>query len=73
MEFVKEIRITEAFANLRPDQRKCQTDEAFEECINDQLLSKMVKNCNCTPYQLSKFSSSNKVRKGVSKCLVYPI
>ena len=56
MESVKQIKITEEFSNLRPDQQNCQTLESHQQCINHQLLVKMEEKCGCLPFELSNFS-----------------
>ena len=59
---VKEIKITDEFQNLDQGQKKCQSLHSFEQCVNNQLLGKIRKNCKCIPFELNTFNDSITVK-----------
>ena len=59
LDLIKEIRVTDAFHDLSQDQKQCQTLVSYEDCMTDQLVDTMNKECHCIPYELSQISSEN--------------
>ena len=56
MEEVKQVAITDDFADLDENSRKCQTISRFEDCVTQYFLKALEENCYCLPYNLQNYT-----------------
>ena len=57
---IKKIETTNDFDNLDEDKRDCQLVSTYEECVTKKYLETLKIKCDCLPYNLQNYSSSDK-------------
>ena len=55
---VKQIDVTKNFLNLPTDIQLCQNDQSFEDCLTRYFKETIIRMCDCTPYQLRDYQTS---------------
>ena len=56
---VKEFKVTDAFLGLDLETIGCQNQETFEDCTTKYYFTTIKNNCNCVPFGLRNYSSTN--------------
>ena len=55
---VKQIETTPDFDTLDEEARECQLESTYEECVTNNYLDTLKKDCGCLPFNLQNYSSS---------------
>ena len=49
---IKEITTTSSFQSMERNERKCQNDISFDECVTNNYIDNLNKKCKCLPLNL---------------------
>ena len=49
---IKEITTTSSFQSMERNERKCQNDKSFDECVTSNYIDNINKKCKCLPLNL---------------------
>ena len=54
LDALKELKVTDSFLGMDENVRKCQYLEPLNNCTTRELIGKMIKECDCLPFNINK-------------------
>ena len=49
---VQGVKVSEDFIKLGQNTTQCQNEKPYEQCITDQYIDNIQRECNCVPFSI---------------------